>query len=69
MSGPLYLAWRYLVFHRIKAAILVLSIALIAFLPAGLNVLVGESAAQLRARGPRPRRCCSARRAVRSSWH
>jgi putative ABC transport system permease protein len=50
VSGPLYLAWRYLVFHRIKAAILVLSIALIAFLPAGLNVLVGESAAQLRAR-------------------
>ena len=50
MSGPLYLAWRYLIFHRIKAAILVLSIALIAFLPAGLNVLVGESAAQLRAR-------------------
>jgi putative ABC transport system permease protein len=50
MSGPLYLAWRYLVFHKGKAAILVLSIALIAFLPAGLNVLVGESASQLRAR-------------------
>jgi putative ABC transport system permease protein len=50
VSGPLYLAWRYLVFHRVKSAILVLSIALIAFLPAGLNVLVGESAAQLRAR-------------------
>ncbi len=50
MSGPLYLAWRYLVFHRMKATILVLSIALIAFLPAGLNVLVGESATQLRAR-------------------
>ena len=50
MSGPLYLAWRYLVFHRMKAAILVLSITLIAFLPAGLNVLVGESANQLRAR-------------------
>jgi putative ABC transport system permease protein len=50
MSGALYLAWRYLVFHRMKAAILVLSIGLIAFLPAGLNVLVGESAAQLRER-------------------
>jgi putative ABC transport system permease protein len=50
VSGPLYLAWRYLVFHRVKATILVLSIALIAFLPAGLNVLVGESAMQLRAR-------------------
>jgi len=50
VTGPIYLAWRYLVFHRAKAAILVLSISLIAFLPAGLNVLVGESAAQLRAR-------------------
>ncbi len=50
MTGPLYLAWRYLVFHRVKATILVLSITLIAFLPAGLNVLVGQSAAQLRAR-------------------
>lgn len=50
MTGPLYLAWRYLVFHRMKAAILVLAISLIEFLPAGLNVLVGESATQLRAR-------------------
>jgi putative ABC transport system permease protein len=50
VSGPLYLAWRYLIFHRMKAAILLLSITLIAFLPAGLNVLVGESAEQLRAR-------------------
>lgn len=50
MTGPLYLAWCYLLFHRMKAGILVLSISLIAFLPAGLNVLVGESAAQLRAR-------------------
>jgi putative ABC transport system permease protein len=50
VTGPIYLAWRYLVFHRVKAAILVLSISLIAFLPAGLNVLVGESAAQLRSR-------------------
>jgi putative ABC transport system permease protein len=50
VSGPLYLAWCYLTFHKAKAAILTLSISLIAFLPAGLNVLVGESAAQLRAR-------------------
>ena len=50
MIGPLYLAWHYLVFHRMKSAILVLSISLIAFLPAGLNVLVGESAEQLRER-------------------
>lgn len=50
MSGALYLAWRYLAFHRLKVAILVVAIALIAFLPAGLNVLVGESARALRAR-------------------
>ena len=46
MSGGLYLAWRYLARHKLKTAILVVSIALIAFLPVGLRVLVGESAAQ-----------------------
>jgi len=46
----LYLAWRYLAHHRIKTAILVTSIALIVFLPVGLNVLVGQSAAELTAR-------------------
>jgi putative ABC transport system permease protein len=50
MKGPLHLAWRYLLHYRIKTAILVASIALIAFLPAGLNVLIGESAAQLTSR-------------------
>ena len=50
MSGVPYLAWRYLAYHRVKTAILVASIALIAFLPVGLNVLVGQSAAQLTAR-------------------
>jgi putative ABC transport system permease protein len=46
----LYLAWRYLAYHRVKTAILVTSIALIVFLPVGLNVLVDQSAAQLTAR-------------------
>jgi putative ABC transport system permease protein len=46
----LYLAWRYLAYHRIKTAILVTSIALIVFLPVGLDVLVDQSAAQLTAR-------------------
>ena len=50
MTGPLYLAWRYLARHRVKTAILVFSIALIFFLPAGLDSLVDQSAAQLRAR-------------------
>lgn len=50
MREALYLAWRYLAYHRIKTAILVTSIALIAFLPVGLNVLVGQSASELTAR-------------------
>jgi len=50
VTGGFYLAWRYLVHHRIKTAILVLAVALIGFLPAGLNVLVGQSAADLTAR-------------------
>jgi putative ABC transport system permease protein len=47
MTSILYLAWRYLAYHRYKTAILVLSITLIAFLPVGLQVLVRESAEQL----------------------
>jgi putative ABC transport system permease protein len=50
VSGPLYLAWQYLVHHRVKTVILVASITLIVFLPVGLNVLVGQSAAELTAR-------------------
>ena len=50
MRDVLYLAWRYLVFHRFKTAILVTSIALITYLPIGLNVLVEQSAEELTAR-------------------
>jgi len=50
MTDVLYLAWRYLAFHRWKTTILVLAVTLIAFLPVGLNVLVEQSAAQLTAR-------------------
>jgi putative ABC transport system permease protein len=50
VKEALYLAWRYLAYHRIKTAILVTSITLIVFLPVGLNVLVGQSATQLTAR-------------------
>jgi putative ABC transport system permease protein len=50
MSDALYLAWRYLAHHRFKTVILVLSIALIVFIPAGLRVLVAESEARLTAR-------------------
>ena len=50
MSGILYLVWSYLAYHRGKTAILVGSIALIVYLPIGLNVLVTQSAVELTAR-------------------
>jgi putative ABC transport system permease protein len=46
----LYLAGRYLAYHRLKTAILVASITLIVYLPVGLRVLVDQSARQLTAR-------------------
>ena len=50
MKDSLYLAWRYVRYHRLKTAILVASITLIVFLPAGLDVLVRQSALELRNR-------------------
>jgi putative ABC transport system permease protein len=50
MSGTLYLAWRYLAYHRLKTVILVGSITLILYLPVGLRVLVDQSSEQLTAR-------------------
>ncbi|MCL7982676.1 MAG: hypothetical protein M8862_09145, partial [marine benthic group bacterium] len=50
MSGPLYLAWRYLAFHRWKTAVLVTALSLILFIPVGLRVLVRQSSEQLTAR-------------------
>ena len=50
MRDTLYLAWRYLAYHRIKTGVLITSITLIAYLPVGLNVLVNQSAAELTAR-------------------
>ncbi|MHC4955617.1 MAG: ABC transporter permease [Planctomycetota bacterium] len=50
MSDTLYLAWRYMRFHRVKTTILVASLAVLLFLPAGLQVLVARTAEQLRAR-------------------
>ncbi len=50
MKYSLYLAWRYLAYHRAKTCILVLSITLIVYVPAGLRILVAESSEQLTAR-------------------
>jgi len=50
MMRTLYLAWRYLAFHRLKTAILISSITLILYLPVGLRVLVRQSSEQLTSR-------------------
>lgn len=50
MKDLLYLAWRYLAYHKVKTTILLLSITLIIYLPVGLKVVVGQSADSLTAR-------------------
>lgn len=50
MNDMLYLAWRYVIYHRWKALILTLAITLVIFLPAALNILIERSAQQLTAR-------------------
>lgn len=50
MGHSLYLAWRYLRHQWFKSAVLVASITLVLFLPAGLQILVDASAEHLSAR-------------------
>lgn len=50
MIRSLYLGWRYIVRHRLKAGILVASITVIFYLPGALSQLVAQSAEGLTAR-------------------
>lgn len=50
MRDFLYLVWRYLAYNRFKSTVLVLSVTLILFLPAGLHILVRQSARSLSSR-------------------
>ena len=50
MRDVLYLAWRYLAYHRFKTAVLVAAVTLMMFLPAATRLLVADSAAALTAR-------------------
>jgi len=50
VKDALYLAWRYMRFHRIKTATLVVSLTILLFLPLGLEILVSRTAQRLRAR-------------------
>jgi len=50
MKQSLYLAYRYVSFHRVRTAVLVASIGIVAFLPNGLQRLIVESEKQMMAR-------------------
>ena len=50
MRHVIFMAWRYLGFYWGKTAVLVASISLILFVPAGLHVLVEQGAEVLTAR-------------------
>ena len=46
----LYIAWKYIAYHRIKTAVLITCVTLIAFLPFALQLLLNESERQLMSR-------------------
>jgi len=50
MLDSLYLAWRYITYNRIKTAVLVACVTLIAFLPFALQLMLDESERQLMSR-------------------
>lgn len=50
MSSVLYLAWRYLLWHRWKTAILVGAVTLVMYLPLGLQTLIQQTATDMTAR-------------------
>jgi len=47
MNDLLYMAWRYLAYHRFKSVVLMGCIVLIVYIPAGLQVLIRQSERQL----------------------
>lgn len=50
MMDSLYLAWRYVCFHRGKTSILVAALTLVIFIPASVEVLIEKTSQQLRQR-------------------
>ena len=50
MFDSLYIAWKYIIYNRIKTAVLIASITLISFLPFALQLLLNESERQLMSR-------------------
>jgi putative ABC transport system permease protein len=47
MFDSLYIAWQYIKYNRVKTAVLVACVTLIAFLPLSLEILLDESERQL----------------------
>ena len=47
MKESLYLAYRYILYHRIKSAVMVLSLTILISLPICLNILVNQSESYL----------------------
>ncbi len=50
MTDVLYLAWRYLAYHRFKTVLLICAVMVIVYLPVGLEVIVDRSARDLTSR-------------------
>jgi putative ABC transport system permease protein len=50
MKQSLYIAFKYLIFHKLRTLILIASIGIIIFLPNGLQKLIEESESQMMAR-------------------
>ena len=50
MNQSLYLAYRYLIYHKVRSIVLITAIGIITFLPNGLQRLIEESEEQLMAR-------------------
>jgi len=50
MADSLYIAWRYIAYHKVRTIVLVVSITLILYLPLALRVLVKASQRELMAR-------------------
>jgi putative ABC transport system permease protein len=50
MTDILYLAWQYLAYHKVKTFVLITAVAVITYLPVGLNIIVSQSASELTSR-------------------
>ena len=50
MKQSFYLAYRYLAYHKIRTSVLIVAIAIVIFLPIGLQKLIVESELRMKSR-------------------